>query len=527
MPALLKRDTIRLLETSVEALHLAVSSLATPKRTELRQESASFAAEIGLIGSAAELAMAGCVVQALGPSALIATNGQFKTFREILSEYRSLVRLATPGSEFLSAGLADPTEHRQHLLEAVRSFSVLSSARAGGLHAGKGLVWEAMIVETNAVSNLMELLAESSKIRPYLEYIPKLRFATEDRMVIIEDLAQRIRKSRGDERSRLLASIYIVLPDLPDEEPDWLEVLDRVSVSPKEQDISYLLQVMEQAIPASLRRTSQPGGAIPVAVRPEHPNALPIAPQHLRRQFNEISEQLYADIGNANGRLQMGIIDLPPSGAVVELFAIGLQRAGVLNQHGYLQPHESWPFIASSLSVSGTPGPYWFLLRETKDYGQLKSLLDQAREIGNARLGYNIVELESGIQAIDSGEPVGKDDSTFGRLLDDIGTAEAKRDKLMDSVVRNRGTSRAFPESLESEIEDVVEHHEPVGAVLTKLLAVEAQERRLMYWVRGLSSCALDIEDLPGLVAPQAWSTEVRKALRRIDFRTYGPQVIS
>ena len=132
MPALLKRDTIRLLEASVESLHLAVSSLASPKRTELRQESASFATEIGLIGSAAELAMAACIVQALGPSALVATNGQFKTFREILAEFRSLVRLATPVSEFLTIGIADPGEHRNQLLESAKGFGILATGRAGG-----------------------------------------------------------------------------------------------------------------------------------------------------------------------------------------------------------------------------------------------------------------------------------------------------------------------------------------------------------------------------------------------------------
>ena len=112
MPALLKRDTIRLLEASVESLHLTVSSLGAPKRTELRQESASFATEIGLIGSAAEMAMAACNAQALGPSALVAPNGQFKTFREILADFRSLIRLSTPVSDFLTTGIKDPGEHR-------------------------------------------------------------------------------------------------------------------------------------------------------------------------------------------------------------------------------------------------------------------------------------------------------------------------------------------------------------------------------------------------------------------------------
>ena len=165
----------------------------------------------------------------------------------------------------------------------------------------------------------------------------------------------------------MLASIYVVLPDVPEEEPDWLEAFDRASVSSTERDIAYLTDVLEQAIPVSLRRTSRSGRATPVTIRPEDPDTLPISPQHLRRQFNSIADQWGADIANANGRLEAGIIDLPPTEAVLEVFAIGLERAGVLLDGYNLQPHESWPFRAASASFSGRPGPYWFLLRATKD----------------------------------------------------------------------------------------------------------------------------------------------------------------
>ena len=525
MPALLKRDTIRLLEASVESLHLAVSNLAAPKRTEFRQESASFAAEIGLIGSAAELAMAACIVQALGPSSLVATNGQFKTFREILSEYRSLVRLATPGSDFLTSGIGDSGEHRRKLLETIKGFAMLATGRAGGLHAGKGLVWEATVVQSDAVSELLGLLAESARIRPYLGFVPKARVATGDRLVIIEDLAQRLHLGRREEQGRILASIYVVLPDIPQEEPDWLEALDRVSISPTEQDISYLTDVLEHAIPASLRKTAQSGKATPVTVRTDDPNALPIAPQHLRRRFSTIPDQWGADIANANGRLESGIIDLPPSEAVIEVFAIGLERAGVLPQGTSLQPHESWPFIAASASFSGTPGPYWFLVRATEDYGQLKSLLKRAMLKGNGYLRRNFAELEISLQAIESGQPVTITNSVFEGLVRDIGVTETKRDKLLELVVRNRGTPRCLPEDLEDEIEEVVEHREPVGPLLAKIRDAGTEDTLLTYWISVLAQCALDVDDVPGLVSSGLRNTSVRKAIRRIDFLTHGPQV--
>ena len=71
MPLLIRYDAIRLLEASIESLHLAVNSLGAQKRVEFRQPIAEHSIEIGLIGAAAELAMSACVVQAFGPGLLL------------------------------------------------------------------------------------------------------------------------------------------------------------------------------------------------------------------------------------------------------------------------------------------------------------------------------------------------------------------------------------------------------------------------------------------------------------------------
>lgn len=89
-------------------------------------------------------------------------------------------------SDFLTTGIADPGEHRNRLLETVKGFAILATGRAGGLHAGKGLVREATVFQSNALSDLLGRLAESAKIRPYLGYIPRARLATGDRMMIAE-----------------------------------------------------------------------------------------------------------------------------------------------------------------------------------------------------------------------------------------------------------------------------------------------------------------------------------------------------
>jgi len=68
MPLYLRRDSIRMFEASLNVLHLALSNLGTTARYEVRQSNSMHAAEIGLIGSAAELAMSACLVHAHGLS---------------------------------------------------------------------------------------------------------------------------------------------------------------------------------------------------------------------------------------------------------------------------------------------------------------------------------------------------------------------------------------------------------------------------------------------------------------------------
>lgn len=64
MPMYLKRDTIRLLEASVESISLAVAALGLPRRYESREPASENSIAIGLAGVSAELAMSAIIVQA-------------------------------------------------------------------------------------------------------------------------------------------------------------------------------------------------------------------------------------------------------------------------------------------------------------------------------------------------------------------------------------------------------------------------------------------------------------------------------
>ncbi|MGE3538644.1 MAG: hypothetical protein AB7N91_14600 [Candidatus Tectimicrobiota bacterium] len=530
MPLYLRHDAIRLLEASVESLHVALSSLGATRRSSPRESSSLYAPEIGLIGAAAEMAMSACLVQASGQSSLVRSSGQYKSFPQILSEFRTLVRNATPSSDFLVHDVGDANAHRQDLLTRVQAFSRLGIVRAGGLHAGRGLVLEASVLQGNEVANFLEALAKSGKMRPYLLSIPRCQFFDKDRTIIVEDLTRRLRECSGSERDVLLASVFLVLPDVPDDEPEWLSALDRVSIAPRDRDVTYLLNVLGDALPATLRRTTKSGPGIAVVVRPQDPDALPIAPQYLRRSFQERRDQLFADIANANGRLDSGTLDLPPPEAVREIFALGLESAGLLEEGHEVTAHESWPFIATSLNMSGTLGPYWFMIRNTGDLPQLRAQLQRVAKAGGASLDRKLKECQYGIQCVLDGKEIKDDDQYFKAIVQEIRQAERLRANLQSNYSRHDGQGKALPHDLISYLEDVI-GGSPVGPLLEALLESHAGTEGKAYWCRILSEVAMDVDDVPALIKVfetddcRGAHTAARKAVRRIDFRLYGPSI--
>jgi hypothetical protein len=532
VPALLRRDTIRLFEASLESLQLAVASLGGSKRVQFRQESAEYAIEVGLLGTAAELAMAACLVQAFGHSAIVWPSGQYKTAGVVLDEFRRLVREGAVNSHFLVQGVADAAQHRQNILDHTQSFRRLIPIRAGGLHAGRGLLHEATVVQADVVSDFLILLSLSSLIQPYMSTVPRCQWYTHDRTLIVEDLSRRLLEASGDQRAMVLSSLYLVLPDIPNEEPEWLEALERVSVSPHERDITYLLDVIETAVPANLRRAGAGGIVFPVEVRAGNPAAIPINPQYLRRQYNEVPELWHADIATANGRLQQGTLDLPPGGAVREVFALGLTESGVLRGDEQFSAHQSWVHIAASMAMLGTPGPYWFLVRRTGDLGQLLAQLNRARTVGARYLQARIDECTSGIDAIRAPRQVQPTAPYYRELVRETSEAELGRDRLLAGYERNRNHSRGLPAKYEENLEVIVEGGDAVGPLISLILDDEdlpIDSKR--YWTRQLAGCAMDAEDLASLVTMlartelQPGHTYARKAIRRIDFRLYVPPV--
>ena len=165
MPRYLTNSSIRLLEASQESLSVALHCLGTPSRGSLRVEIARYSPAIGLIGAAAEQALAAILVQVRGEGALALSPTQFKSARQILTEMRDLLRAPVPATSFLTAGVDDPARHRELLNQASEGFSVLFTYRATGLHAGVGASRAVTLKQAIKVHAFLEILTKSTRMR--------------------------------------------------------------------------------------------------------------------------------------------------------------------------------------------------------------------------------------------------------------------------------------------------------------------------------------------------------------------------
>mgnify|MGYP000243677917 FL=1 len=97
---------------------------------------------------------------------------------------------------------------------------------------------------------------------------------------------------------------------------------------------------------------------------------------------------------------------MPIEDFLVDLFIVGLKKAGVLLDNVKLTAQQVWPFVVSAYSTQGTPRPCMEFLRNCDELLKLKSFLVKAKKIGNGyfkRRSDSIIQL---IEAIESHETV-------------------------------------------------------------------------------------------------------------------------
>ncbi|SDJ35435.1 hypothetical protein [Paenibacillus naphthalenovorans] len=532
MPSLLRKDSIRLLEASINSLSLATIGLALPLRHEPRERSSLYAAEIGLIGAAAEQAVNACIVQSLGLKGLLLPDGKFKSATQTFDEFINLLKSASPRISFLFSGIQDQIEHRQKLLSRVSRFRLLAKSRAGGLHAGIGPAREVAISLAIDISEFLNELGRSSRIKPYLGTIPRPHDVVKDKVTLIEELAVKLNRSeRIDEKAAYLSSAFLIIPDIDDVQPEWLDAFERINIVPTSNDIVLLLDALNKAVPTSLMRSTGEGVAIPVRVEPNNPSAIPISPQFLRREFNQLNEQWHADAGNANGRLKKGILDLPPQDFIWDIFGIGIENLNILEKESGLPAQQTWPFIATSLSSSGTILPYWFIVRRTEILKELDAIMKRVEKYSKSYLKRNLREFYIGLECLIKEKPLAEDSQLFLDIAYLYSTVDEKRSNL-NSVISNKISYSSNDQRFDEIANRVLKEELSLSDALIKISKLTTSDKSLKtYWIRTFAECCYDEEDVPGLLSTiraedvqPAAKTAVRKSLRLIDFLCNGPE---
>ncbi|MEK3796033.1 hypothetical protein MKX42_30290 [Paenibacillus sp. FSL R7-0204] len=532
MPPLLRRDSIRFFEASINSLNLAIIGLSLPIRAEPREKTSLYAAEIGLIGTAAEQAVNACICQTHGVKWLLTFDKKFKPASQIFDQFSNILKKPTVTSSFLTQGILEKQNHLKTLLDKTTKFRLLAKARAGGLHAGIGPSREVTVALARDVSDFLIHLSYSSRIRPYLNHIPKPHDIVRDRAILIEELANKIKDTQNfQDRAVLISSAFLILPEISDVQPEWIDAFERVSISPNSNDVVLLLDALKQAIPSSLIRATGTGDALPVRIDSKNPSAFIVSPQFIKREFNQINEQWYADIANANGRLKNNILDLSPQDFILDVFGLGLENMNILEFQTGLPAQQTWPFVASSLSVNGTPYPYWFLVRETANLPELKSFLIKAGAIGNGYLRKNSKEFFDGTLSILESKPLQTSENSWVREILVLSTQiENRRGKLQSLYEQSKLTDdKSILHIIEMLLNDEIDISETINQ-LCKLPDANKSQRKT--WMNVLIGCCYEIEDIPGLL--YAFKNEdfynsrssIRRGLRIIDFLVYGPQFL-
>lgn len=532
MPQFLRTSSVRLIEASQEALHLAFVGLGLPVRQQLRVGAAQFAASAGLIGAAVEQALSAILVQVLGEDALMSSRTQFKSAREVLQDVRALLLAPPPRASFLTYGLPDAAAHRQDLHRATEGFTLIIGERAAGLHAGQGPSHAVAMVQAHKVLDFYNLLALSTRVRPYLEQLPRPPEMRLDSDVIVDDLARRFNGAETlGERSAALRSLFLVLPEVPEIAPDWLDAFDRSAVAPTNDDIGILLHTLERAAPVRFHRLNAGGQGLAVAVRPNDANALPIAPHHLRRAFGDVLGQFDAYVGTANGRLNDGHLDVPPESFLLDLWVLGPnQLAQALNRER-LTAHDAWPFIVTALSSARISRPFWFLVSMVDDLGQLVAQLRRAFAIGGG--GHLRQQQDPTLEALDAQRrrhELERNNPIVAAVRTAYAQASTRRAAITQAIERNRGTLRDAGAEAEVVLRRVSEGELAAGQAFETIMGLPNQEAK-RYWIRLLAEAASEPEDRDMLVRIHRdddlvpAQSAARKAMKLIDAVSYGPQV--
>lgn len=540
MPRLLKNDTVRLIEASIESLGLAQVGICAFRRDTLKMEQVRYSPEIGLIGTSIELTMSSILIQALGKKSIYRDykNAKYKTASEILSDFRTLLRQSSSNILFLSNGINDSIEHIDKILNLTNRFQLIITGRANGLHNGYGMNYDLVASLFQNVSAFLKLIGESNNFKPYLAKVPELIGIKIDSDIVINDLYKRFNETQNlQEQTSILSSLFLILPEIPKELPEWISKFENIKIAPKKTDIVYLINALENANPVTLNKvTNSSSNNLNVKIiGRDVEGAIPISVQSLKSEFTQIKDQFDADVANANGRLNKNKqLDLPPKTSIYNAFSFDLCELKILDKDKKFTAHQSWPFIIEAINIAknNTNAPYWFFIRKTDDLGQLKACIKKAARYGNSSLKKNATLVLGGIEAIEKDEPINIDSIFIQKLLAEINTLHSQLDKNKKLYEKNglNGLSKDY----NLYFENLFNENISIGEIMEKIMSdSNITDTCKKYWIAKLTTIMPESEDLhilADILNNNDYSnahTNIRKAYRAFDFNTFGPKIKS
>lgn len=388
MPQFMKGRAIELLYGGLENYCLALYGLALPYNRSPRYPDTRYAPIMGLLGASTELLCKACLVQSFGVSAMYKkgdrTQSVYKFGSDCIDELRRAVKNNDKQCEFLW-DIDNKEDQQSQILGYLQKFKILQVMRANGLHAGRGCSRDIAVASANDVYGFIQLLQRGKRLKPYLKLAVAPEPMVRDREAIIEDLSRRLDGQKDNEdKLDTLRGMYLVLPYIPDHEPEWLSLLERADVlPPSKEDVSYLIKSLNEAHSISLLKLRGGKEGLPVRIEPNNPGALPISIQNIKRKLSSIPDMFRNDALTANTRLDEGRLDLPIEDFLVDLFALNLENAGIIGADNKLTAESAWAFIVSAYSAAGTPRPCWDIIINCDEPDKLLTYIRKAKELGN------------------------------------------------------------------------------------------------------------------------------------------------
>lgn len=497
MPKLLKNDSVRLIEASIEALGLAQMGICNFRKDILKNENVRYSPEIGLIGVSIELAMNSVLIQAYGRK-IIFNGERYKTASEILSDFRKLLQQSSASSLFLVNGVNDGYNHIKKILELTSRFNIIITNRANGLHNGMGLSYKVIASLFMQVNEFLTTLSLSNNYKPYLQKIPELVGISIDKNLLIDELYSQFNNTNDiQEQNKILSSLFLILPEVPKELPDWLSKFNSFNIAPKKNDVVYLINALENANPVNLKKVNEDGRSLSVVIRNEDPNAIPISNHLLKTEFTQFKDQFYSDISTANGRLKNDQLDLPQRQSIFKVFSLGFIDTDILEEGKKFTGQQAWSLIVSAISVpkNNTTAPFWFIIRNTDDLGQLKAQLKKAAKLGNKSLKSNIEIVIISIDKIIQKLPIDVNATYFQDILSDKLKFENHLEQF--EKIYRKNIKNPLPSTYNDLINGLFDETIHVSDLISQIIddvSIELNTKK--YWISQLSQILPEKDDL-------------------------------